>query len=145
VVSFLVILLFWAAHQRLFLWVPDMTSILRLLNSAWLLVIAFLPFPTALIGRGPTTSTVPVYIASVLVLSLVSATMTVIVARSIGDVGVRSYLRRRSVVAWASVAVLAICVVVGMANADAGLLGLLGILVVRLVGTRWVGPTPAAA
>lgn len=137
VVSFLVILLFWAAHQRLFELVADMTTGLRLLTSLWLMLVAFLPFPTALIGRGPTTSTVPIYIGTVLTLSVVSASMTEMTRRLVADEGAARYLRVRAITAWVSVGVLAVCAVVSAFAADLGLLGLLLIVPVRLVGGRW--------
>ena len=137
VVSFLVILLFWAAHQRLFQLVPDMTTGLRLLNSLWLLLVAFLPFPTALIGRGPTTSTVPIYIGTVFALSVVSATMTEVARRLVLGSHAARYLRARAITAWLSVGVLAICAAISVFQADLGLLGLLVIIPVRLVGSRW--------
>lgn len=139
VVSFLVILLFWAAHQRLFQYVTDMTAGLRLLNAAWLLLIAFLPFPTALLGRGPTTSTAPVYIGTVFVLSVVSAVMTRAAAPVVPDGAAAGYLRRRAIVAWVSAGVLLVCAIVSAYSPDLGLFGLLAILVVRLAGSRWAG------
>ena len=141
-VSFLVILLFWSAHQRVFRHVTDTTPTLRLLNVVWLLVIAFLPFPTALVGRGPTTSTTPIYIGSVFLLGAASAAMTFAVSRDVEDPSARDYLRRRGVVALGAVAVLLACTVVATVSPDAALYGLLLIIAVRLVGNRWAG-TPA--
>ncbi len=139
VVSFLVILLFWAAHQRLFALVSEMTVSLRMLNAAWLLVIAFLPFPTALVGRNPTTSTTPIYIGTVLVLDLISVGMTVAIARTSADEAHRAYLRRRAVVALAAATVLLACTFIASVSPDVALLALLSIAVVRLVGDRWAG------
>lgn len=136
-VSFLVILLFWAAHQRVFRYVSDMTTTLRLLNALWLLAIAFLPFPTALIGRGPTTSTTPIYMGTMLVLAGTSAAMTLAVSRATPDDHVRAYLSRRFVVALGAVVVLLICTLIAAVNPDLGLIGLVAIAPVRLVGDKW--------
>jgi len=136
-VSFLVILLFWSAHQRVFRHVSEMTPTLRLLNTAWLLVIAFLPFPTALIGRGPTTSTTPIYIGTVFVLGAVSAAMTFAVLREVDDPTLRHYLRRRGIVALGAVAVLLVCTLAATVSPDVALYGLLLIVPVRVVGNRW--------
>ncbi len=137
VVSFLVILLFWGAHQRVFRRVDEMTGGLRLLNGLWLLAIAFLPFPTALLGAGPTTSTTPIYIGTVLVIAAISASMSLVAATSDSDPVDARYLRRRSVVAWAAAAVLLACTLVSTVSPDAGLFGLILIAPVRWVGDRW--------
>lgn len=137
VLSFLVILLFWAAHHRFFPFVADMTPSLRMLNAVWLLVVAFVPFPTALIGRGPTTSTTPVYIGTILVLGIVSAAMMHVVARATAIPDAARYLRRRAWIAWAAVGVMLVCTLISTVNPDLGLTGLLGILVLRIVGNRW--------
>ena len=60
VISFLVIYAFWTAHGTLYhrLLVAGQPAVPRLglINMFWLLVIAFLPFPTAMIGRDLTTT-----------------------------------------------------------------------------------------
>lgn len=137
VLSFLVILLFWAAHHRFFPFVTQMTPSLRTLNSAWLLIVAFVPFPTALIGRGPTTSTAPVYIGTILVLGVVSAAMMHVVARETANRDAARYLQRRAWTAWAAAGVMLVCTLISTVNPDLGLTGLLGILVVRIAGNRW--------
>lgn len=50
VVSFVVIGVFWIGHHRLFRYVGRYNSVLLLLNLLLLLFIAFIPFPTALVG-----------------------------------------------------------------------------------------------
>lgn len=139
VVSFLVILLFWAAHHRFFPFVTEMTQTLRMLNAAWLLVVAFVPFPTALIGRGPTTSTTPVYIGTILVLGILSAAMVQVVAGTSANRDAARYLRRRAGIGWAAVGVMVVCALVSTVKPDLGLVGLAGILVVRVLGNRWAG------
>jgi len=51
VVSFLVIGIYWEAHHRMFGFIKACTRTLIWLNLLELMLIAFLPFPTALIGR----------------------------------------------------------------------------------------------
>jgi uncharacterized membrane protein len=140
IVSFLVILLFWAAHQRLFRMVTEMTAGLRLLNATWLLLIAFLPFPTALVGRGPTTSTTPIYIGTVLLLDVVSVCMTLATSKQVTDARARQYLRKRAIVAVAVSVVLLACTAIATVSPDAALFGLLAIAVIRLIGDRWSAP-----
>ena len=50
-VSFLVIGIYWEAHHRMFGFITACTRTLIWLNLLELMLIAFLPFPTALIGR----------------------------------------------------------------------------------------------
>jgi len=47
VVSFLVIAQFWSAHRRLWEVLDDYDERLLFINTAWLLLVVFLPYPTA--------------------------------------------------------------------------------------------------
>ena len=134
VVSFLVIYVFWAAQS---------TALRRLsgssvdvpwlgpLNMCWLLVIAFLPFPTAVVGRDLSTASAPLYIGSMFVLSALTSGITVVVDRAVGPTA-------RSGWAWVTTAVFGVCAVVSAFNADLGLYGLLLLVVVRLVEVRFI-------
>jgi uncharacterized membrane protein len=51
VLSFLVILMFWTAHHTIFRPIKSYDRGLIWLNSLFLMFIAFLPFPTALLGE----------------------------------------------------------------------------------------------
>jgi uncharacterized membrane protein len=51
VISFLVILIFWTAHHSIFRPIKTYDRGLIWLNSLFLMFIAFLPFPTALLGE----------------------------------------------------------------------------------------------
>ena len=51
VLSFVVILFYWTAHHRIFHAIKDYDWNLIWLNSLFLMCIAFLPFPTALLGE----------------------------------------------------------------------------------------------
>ena len=53
VLSFLVILMFWTAHHSIFRPIKSYDRGLIWLNSLFLMLIAFLPFPTALLGAYP--------------------------------------------------------------------------------------------
>lgn len=143
VVSFLVILLFWGAHHRVFDFLEVLPGSVRWLNAAWLLLIAFVPFPTALLGRGPTTSTTPVYIGTIFALAAVSSAMSYSGARLASTPSARGYLGRRAVVASAIAIVALACTFVAMTWPDLGLLGLIAIAVVRFAGDRWAGREPA--
>jgi uncharacterized membrane protein len=72
--SFVVIGAFWIAHHRMFRFIVGWNQTLLVLNLLLLLTIAFLPFPTSLIGRFQgTTPAAIVYSGAVLACSLASA------------------------------------------------------------------------
>jgi uncharacterized membrane protein len=141
VISFLVIYVFWAAHgaafQRANASVEHVPA-LRLLNMWWLLVIAFLPFPTALVGRDMTTSSAPLYIGTMLVLSALTSAIGVIVDRATGHSG------KRTTWAWATTAVFALCTALSALNPDLGMYALLLLVAVRVVEVRLQRAEPAS-
>jgi len=124
VISFLVIYAFWTAHGTLYhrLLVAGQPTVRWLgpINMCWLLVIAFLPFPTAMIGRDLTTTSGPLYIGTMLVLSALTFAMTVIVNRAVG---------RPIGLAWLTTAVFAFCTVVSLVNPQLGVYLLLLLVV----------------
>jgi uncharacterized membrane protein len=64
-ISFLVILSFWMAHHSIFSHVKDYDRSLMWLNSLFLMCVAFLPFPSALLGEyGEQWLVVMIYAAS---------------------------------------------------------------------------------
>jgi uncharacterized membrane protein len=140
VLSFLVIYVFWTAHDRAFAGVRRPAAGLRALNMWWLLIVAFLPFPTAVVGRHATTSTVPFYIGTMFALSVLTSAMVQIGRRAReaeGRAGVGDDQRRwRAALTWASTAVFGLCALIGTINTDLGLLGLLLLIVVRIAQDR---------
>jgi uncharacterized membrane protein len=134
VISFLVIYVFWSAHGSAFRRVVEADTdiaALRPLNMCWLLVIAFLPFPTAVVGRDLTTTSASFYIGTMLVLSALTSAITTVVDRHVGRSG-------RAPWAWATTAVFAACTLVALVAPTLGLLGLLTLAVVRVVEVRVV-------
>jgi uncharacterized membrane protein len=74
--SFVVIIFYWIAHHSIFGLIEDHDRVLVWLNSLFLLCVAFLPFPTALLGEyGDQQLVVVIYAGSLaitrLLLSLV--------------------------------------------------------------------------
>ncbi|MGV1007021.1 MAG: TMEM175 family protein [Dermatophilaceae bacterium] len=133
VVSFLVIYVFWSAHERALAMVDVMAPRLRLLNMVWLLLVAFLPFPTALVGREASTTSVPLYIGTMFVLSVVTSAMIETAARTSPHPDVAaSRTGWRRTLTWTTPVVFGLCAVVGAVNAGLGLLGLLLLIVVRV-------------
>lgn len=132
VISFLVIFVFWSAHgtiyRRLNAARVEEVPGLGLLNMCWLLIIAFLPFPTALIGRDLTTTSAPVYIGTMLVLSALTSGQTVLAHRAVGA--------QPSALAWLTTAVFGLCTVVAFFSPDLALYLLLLLVLVRVVEVR---------
>jgi uncharacterized membrane protein len=69
VLSFAVIGLYWIAHHRMFRYIDKLDATLLLLNLATLCVVAFVPFPTSVLGdHGNTTAAVVFYAATLCLL-----------------------------------------------------------------------------
>jgi uncharacterized membrane protein len=132
VISFLVIYVFWSAQvgtlHRL-----DQSGMrapaLRPFTVCWLLVIVFLPFPTAVVGRGVTNTSAPLYIGTMVVLSALSAAGTAVVDRTVGP-------PRQAPWAWLTTAVFAFCAVVSAIDPLVGMLCLLLLAVQRVIEVR---------
>lgn len=73
VISFLVIGNYWISHHRMFQWIDRQDGRLLWFNLLFLLCIAFVPFPTSLLGDGITTVTVSFYAATLAVTGALSA------------------------------------------------------------------------
>jgi uncharacterized membrane protein len=132
VISFLVIYVFWSAHERAFDGVERIGPRLRVLNMWWLLVVAFLPFPTALVGRHVNTTIVPFYVGTMFVLSALTTIMIEFGHRARRRAGhERPRLWWGAALTWSTTAVFALCTLAGLVNGDAGLYGLLLLVVVR--------------
>src|SRR5436305_10503525 len=72
--SFAVIGLYWIAHHRMFRYIRRLDATLLLLNLAVLCVVAFVPFPTSVLGdHGNTTAAVVLYAGTMGVLGAVMA------------------------------------------------------------------------
>lgn len=73
--SFAVISLYWLAHHRMFRYIRRLDPTLLVLNLAVLAFVAFVPFPTSVLGdHGDTTAAVVFYASTMAVLgSLLSA------------------------------------------------------------------------
>ena len=137
--SFVVIYAFWAAHSsayhRLAAVEVDVPA-LRQLTMWWLLAIAFLPFPTAVLGREINASSAPLYLASLLVLSALTATIGVVVDRVAGPGPAGGWV-------WARSVVFAFCGVVSLVNPTSGIFALALLALVRVNEVRLRRSRPA--
>jgi uncharacterized membrane protein len=71
VISFVVIVFYWMAHHSIFGVIKDYDRVLMWLNSLFLMFVAFLPFPTALMGEyGDQQLVVVIYAGSLTVTRL---------------------------------------------------------------------------
>jgi uncharacterized membrane protein len=69
--SFVVIIFYWIAHHSIFGLIKDHDRVLVWLNSLFLLCVAFLPFPTALLGEyGDQQLVVAIYAGSLAIMRL---------------------------------------------------------------------------
>ncbi len=131
-ISFMVIYVFWAAHAGA-LRRAEVAGVevpgLRPLNLWWLMVIAFLPFPTAVVGRDLNTVSAPTYIGTMLVLSGLTSTIINLVDRAAGP-------PRRGGWAWVTTGVFAVCTALSIVNAELGVFALLSLALVRLFDKR---------
>jgi uncharacterized membrane protein len=74
VLSFAVVGVFWIAHHRMWRSITRWNQQLLLLNLSMLLVVAFVPFPTSMLGEyGDTVAATALYSGTVLLLGLMSA------------------------------------------------------------------------
>jgi uncharacterized membrane protein len=72
VISFLVILSFWMAHHSIFSAIRGYDKVLIWLNLLFLMFVAFLPFPTSLLGDyGNQQVVVVIYTGSVAITRLI--------------------------------------------------------------------------
>ncbi|HET7325147.1 MAG TPA: TMEM175 family protein [Halococcus sp.] len=73
IISFLVIGNYWISHHRIFQQVERQDGRLLWFNLLFLLCIAFVPFPTSLLGESITPVTVSVYAITLVVTGVLSA------------------------------------------------------------------------
>jgi len=82
-ISFIVIGNYWLAHHRFFSQLARITSPLMLLNLGYLAAIAFVPFPTALVGKYTESPiTVIIYAITLSFASLLETVMFMVACRS---------------------------------------------------------------
>ncbi|MPV49201.1 DUF1211 domain-containing protein [Pseudactinotalea sp. HY160] len=134
VLSFLVIYVFWAAHAAALRAAGDRSTMgaVRVLTMLWLLVIAFLPFPTAVVGHELDTTSAPFYIGTMFVLSVLTSTIVTIAGHHRNeDDNIGS--DHRLGWAWVTTAVFGACALISAVHAELGLFALLILLLLRII------------
>lgn len=138
VLSFMVIAVWWNGHHRLFRTLARSDGRLVLLNFLFLGAIAFLPFPTNLIGRFVNLPTaVALYAATNLVAGSALLAMRWHADRR-GFIPVEAPLERRRRLVMAALAPIAFALTIPLAFVDATLAAVSWTLLVPAVlGVRW--------
>jgi uncharacterized membrane protein len=136
--SFMVIAVWWNGHHRLFRTLARSDGRIVLLNFVFLAAIAFLPFPTNLIGRFVNLPTaVALYAATNLVAGTALLAMRWRADRR-GFIPTEDPLERRRRLVMAALAPIAFAVTIPLAFVDATLAALSWTLLVPAVlGVRW--------
>jgi uncharacterized membrane protein len=136
--SFAVIAIWWNGHNRIFRNLERADGALVVLNLVFLGAIAFLPFPTALIGRYvDRPSAVVLYAATNLVAGSALLAMRWHADRR-GFVEVESGIERRRRLVTAAIAPIAFGLTIPMAFVDASLAALAWMLLVPAgIAVRW--------
>jgi uncharacterized membrane protein len=133
-VSFAVIGLYWIGHHRIFGHIRRFDHRLILLNLAFLGLIAFLPFPTAVLGRyGGHRSAVVLYAGSLALAGLASTALWLYAWRAkLADVGSRRgrYLATRAAI---PVVVFGVSIPIAFVSPAVAQLSWLSFLVVRRI------------
>jgi len=136
-VSFAVIGLYWIGHHRSFRHIRRFDHRLILLNLAFLGLIAFLPFPTAVLGRyGGHRSAVVLYAGSLALAGLASTALWLYAWQArLADVGLRRarYLAARAAI---PVVVFAGSIPIAFLSPSAAQLSWLSFLIVRRIVDR---------
>ncbi len=70
--SFILISMFWVAHHALFHGIKHSTHTLLWLNNLFLLFLAFIPFPTQVLGAYPDTEVAAIFFGVTMVLASLS-------------------------------------------------------------------------
>jgi uncharacterized membrane protein len=84
-ISFMVIALFWRAHLRAFNWIAHADTRLITLNLLLLMLVCFLPFPTAVLGDAGTDPAAVVFYA----LSVAAASLAQLLTWVYAAIGTR--------------------------------------------------------
>jgi uncharacterized membrane protein len=135
VVSFLVISQFWGAHRRLWAYLADFDETLLTINTFWLLLIVFLPYPTALLfSEADTNSGAAIFYLLILfgigLLMLLQAWYVATHPWLRQPEDPRS-LRDQVLPTVGTTAVFALAILLTLANRNLGLLSLLLLIVVQ--------------
>jgi uncharacterized membrane protein len=141
-VSFLVIAQFWAGHRRLFAHLVGVDDKLLFVNIVWLMLVVFLPYPTArlFVQSDVHTDAAVFYLGSMLAISLTQLGLSayVLTHRALWREGESMSWRHLLVPSIAVSAVFAVAVGVSFVNPSAGLWTLLLLGVVQRVAARYV-------
>jgi uncharacterized membrane protein len=137
-ISFLVTAAFWMAHHRIFRYLRRYDAGLLWLNVLLLLCVAFMPFPTAVLGRyGDQTVAAILYASSLAVTGLVSVAIAAYATRrGLVDPAARSRARANAGRGLILPAVFLASIPVALVSPSAAEYSWLGVLVVDIALNR---------
>ncbi|MFI7025966.1 TMEM175 family protein [Micromonospora sp. NPDC049900] len=147
-VSFLVIALFWRTHRHLYEQLVDYDEPLVLLNTAWLMAVVFLPFPTArlFVETHLRTDSAVLYLSNMLLISLLALTQAWWVDRHPHLRAPKSQPSTRTLAAPVALSVtFAAATLTALASPTAGLLVLVGLPLAQAIAARLTGRSPEPA
>ncbi|TCB92089.1 DUF1211 domain-containing protein [Micromonospora zingiberis] len=139
VVSFLVIALFWRTHRHLYEQLVDYDETLLLLNTAWLMAVVFLPFPTArlFVETHLRTDSTVLYLSNMLLISLLALTQAWWVDRHPGLRAPSSQTGARTLASPVALCVtFAAATLAALVSPAAGLLVLIGLPLAQAIAAR---------
>lgn len=131
-VSFAVVASFWVNHREIFQGVARVSPLMIWANMAWLAAIAFLPFPSEVLGdRGPDEAGVRAfYVGTMWACSLAQVLLSVVIVRSPGLWRTDERPEISLSASIASAVLFGIIFVVAVAVPSIGLYALLGLFLI---------------
>lgn len=136
--SFAVIANYWTIHHEIFRAVRRHDSRLVVLNMLWLAAIVFLPFPTALIADRLEGGFATLYIATLLVVSVLNLVLANYLAHhpELTDSGSTVESRNHAVSSVSIIVVLAVAAFISLFSPQLGMLSLLLLFPAQLIAGR---------
>ncbi|WP_433532238.1 TMEM175 family protein [Micromonospora sp. CA-263727] len=142
-VSFLVIALFWRTHRHLYEQLVDYDEPLLFLNTAWLMAVVFLPFPTArlFVETRLRTDSAVLYLSNMLVISLLALAQAWWVTRRPDLQAPSNPVTTRALTPPVALCVtFAVATLAALASPTVGLLALAGLPLAQFFAARPAGP-----
>lgn len=144
--SFVITLMYWRRHHRMFDGLVSFTPALLAMNGAWLLLVVFLQFPTEILGRSTAPGVATLYLLTLSLITWLGCALLIYLRRTPGLVE-PGRLPRSDQAAWAAVtaAFMLVLAIFGLWAPSAALYGLLGLIPLGWIESYWVHRRPGDA
>lgn len=138
VLSFVITLMYWRRHHRLFDGLVSFTPALLAMNGAWLLLVVFLQFPTEILGRSTAPGISSLYLLTLSLITWLGCAMLIYLRRTPGLVE-DGRAPKADQAGWAALtaAYMLALAVVGLWAPSAALWGLLGLIPLGWIESLW--------